>query len=112
MVKTPSAFSKGWMKGRVAGVPLSSPFSNFLTFQETFEQYHKEKKFPFAPFAIFVKVRLFYGCQKLWQTKSTQNVPFKPTLSLNEWIEFGDFRVDSPTHRLVLPAAEECPTVL
>jgi len=93
-VKVPSIYNDAKMKEKVkTKLPFSSPFSTHLTYSPIFEEYCQEKKFPFVPYALYLKVKIYYGCQKLSKPKFTRKVPFNTTATFNEWIEFSDVRV-------------------
>lgn len=93
-IKIPSVLSQGWFKDKMhTRLPLSSPFSTYLTYCPIFEDYCKEKVFGFVPFALYLQIKIYYGCQKLSKSKFTRKVPFNTNATFNEWIELGDVRV-------------------
>lgn len=89
----PSVYSGDSLK---AAIPFNSPFSTYMTYSPIFEQYCDSKKFPFVPFALYLKIEIYYGCQKLSKPKFTRKVPFSTSVTFNQWIDFGDVRVTWP----------------
>ena len=93
-VKVPSVFARSTAKEKERKrLPFDSPFSTYMTYSPIFQEYCKEGKFPFVPFALYLKVKIYYGCQKLSKPKFTKKVPFNTTVTFDEWIEFSDVRV-------------------
>jgi len=103
-VKVPSVL---WNRSYDEALPLDSPFSTYMTYKPIFEKYCEKKEFLFVPFALYLKIEIYYGCQKLSKAKFTRKVPFNTSVIFNEWIEFTSVRVlyNLP---IVLPITKEC----